>query len=90
MCKDNNPAGAPDLKVITPDLLRALEAVGMVIVPKEATDAILSARDTDGDEIWGGGTEHYFRNRTEGHWYGRQVWRAMVKAALESPSTLDK
>ena len=70
--------------LLTPELLAALDAAGFSVVPKEATEAILSARDSDGDEIFGGGTEHYFRNREEGHWYGRQVWTAMVKAALES------
>lgn len=57
---------------------------GLVLVPAEPTDAMLCAIDEDGDRIWDGGTEHFFRNEKEAFWYARQVWSAMVRAA--SPS----
>lgn len=55
---------------------------GFAIVPIEATEGVLSATDPDGDLIWDGGAEHYFRNSDEARWYGRRVWRAMVSAAI--------
>jgi len=59
---------------------------GLVLVPREPTEQMLSVRDEDGDQIWGGGVEHWFRNKEEAWWYGRQVWLAMVSAAEGSVS----
>ena len=54
---------------------------GLVLVPKEPTLSMLKALDTSGDRIWGGGTEHYFRNEREAFWYARVVWDAMIRAS---------
>ncbi len=70
--------------LITPEVIAALDAAGFAIVPKEATEAILCARDSDDYEIWGGFIEHYFGTREYGHRYGREAWRAMVQAAIDS------
>lgn len=61
--------------------LAAERSQGLVLVPLEPTKAMLEALDGDGDRIWGGSTEHYFRNEDEAFWYARQVWAAMVRAA---------
>lgn len=57
---------------------------GLVFVPAEPTHAMLYTIDDDGDRIWDGGTEDFFRNEEEALWYARQVWAAMVCGA--SPS----
>ena len=57
---------------------------GLVVVPAEVTEEMLHATDEDGDLIWAGGTERYFRNNDEAAWYARQVWHAMVKAEMNS------
>jgi len=44
-------------------------------------DFLLAARDGEGDVIFGGGVEHYFRTDDEACGYGRQVWQAMLDAA---------
>ena len=66
--------------LISDKFLAALDAAGFAVVPKETTCAMLDARDDDNDWIWAGGTEHYFRNDEEAHWFGRQVWRSMINA----------
>lgn len=61
--------------------LAAERGQGLVLVPFEPTKAMLEALDDDGDRIWDGSTEHYFRSEDEAFWYARQVWAAMVRAA---------
>lgn len=76
------------LDFVTNQQLVAIKSAGFALVPQEPNEAMLSALDDDGEVIWGGGVEHYFRNDNEADWYGRQVWRAMVKAAQESAEAI--
>ena len=68
------------------DELRAdLARRGFAVVPlAPPLEAIASARDDDGDFIFAGGTEYYFRNDTEACWYGEQVWRGLVRSLMDS------
>jgi hypothetical protein len=56
----------------------------LVLVPRILTKEMLEAVDEDGDRIWDGGTEHYFRNENEAFWYARLVWSAMLRSAYRS------
>lgn len=62
-----------------------LHECGFAIVPIEPTEEMLNAKDEDGDLIWAGGVEHYFRNDEEADWYARQVWKSMVSNAPGLP-----
>jgi hypothetical protein len=64
---------------------RAFAEQGLILVPRNPTRAMLEALDRDGDRIWAGGTEHYFRNEDEAFWYAKQVWHAMIEAAQQIP-----
>lgn len=71
-----------EARALAAEAARAAEREqGLVLVPLEPTKAMLEALDDDGDRIWDGSTEHYFRNEDEAFWYARQVWAAMVRAA---------
>lgn len=58
---------------------------GYAIVPLDAGDAIDRVCDDDGDLVFDGGVEHYFRNTAEALWYGRQVWRGFLRAMDSLP-----
>jgi hypothetical protein len=62
----------------------AFAEMDLALVPREPTRAMLEALDDDGDRVWDGGVEHYFRNENEAFWYARQVWAAMLRAASKS------
>jgi hypothetical protein len=66
---------------ITPELRAACARAGFAIVPIDPTDTvILSVRDDDGDPVFDGGVEHYFRSEEEAVWFGKQVWRGLLRA----------
>lgn len=67
------------------EVLVQLAALGFVVVPFiAADDFLLAARDDDGALIFAGGVEHYFRNDAEACWYGRQVWRGLLRSLMDS------
>lgn len=79
--------GAPELTAVLMEAARvAFAEQGLVLVPVEPDDRMLRAVDDDGDRIWDGGTEHYFRSEAEAFSYGRQVWRGMVRASRDVAS----
>ena len=74
-------------KILGPDVMRAIEACGHVLVPLEPTSAMLGVLDDEGTAVWGGGTEHFFPSRECGHDYARDVWRRMVSLASTTACT---
>lgn len=71
--------------IITKELISKLDALGLAVVPVEAPDAALEARDSDGDVIWDV-TELYFRSRSDARAFARDAWREMVRcAAIRDP-----
>ena len=67
---------------ITPELRERVAAMGYAIVPIELGALVARVTDDDGDRVFSGGTEHYFRNEGEGQWYGEQVWRGFLRAIV--------
>ncbi|MBM3576403.1 MAG: hypothetical protein FJX40_01820 [Alphaproteobacteria bacterium] len=77
----DRPAEAPFFEVLREAAEAAFHEQGFVLVPIDPTVDMLRALDDEGDRIWDGTTEHWFRNEEEAFWYARKVWKAMVNAA---------
>jgi len=69
---------------VTPKLCARLCDAGYAIVPVEIGPELARVTDDDGDLIFSGGVEHFFRNDLEAHSYGKQVWRGFLRALLDS------
>lgn len=68
---------------ITPEVGRM---IGCALPILDLDGVVEQLRDDDGELIFAGGAEHYFRNDREAHWYGRQVLRAFIRAMMDSPA----